>query len=457
MSNTFRRAVAISAAAAIAALGLAGCSSSGTSTPTDGKVTITVAEDVGLQPAAKKDIENRVAKFEKKYPNITVKPQEYKWTATTFSAQLAGGTLPNVFTVAFTDGKGLIQQHQVADISKEVAEYPWAKKLNSSVVKNGEDSKGEMLAVPIAAYGQALHYNRDLFTKAGLDPDKPPTTWAQIRKDAKQISEKTGQAGYATMTKDNTGGWTLTTMAYALGGRAESGVGAKTKATVNSQAFVDALDRLHDMRWKDDSMGSNFLYDWNGINQAFVAGQVGMYVSGGGNYSSLVAQNNIDPKMYGESVVPLQGEDAGALGGGTLAMVSTKSTAAEQEAAVKWIDYFYMENQFDQKTATSTAKAQADDKQAVGVPQVPVFDKATYDKYMGWIEPYVNVPVDQFKYYTDKEFEQPLLAEPAENTQDLYGALDPVVQAVLTDQNADIPSLLAAANTKVQALLDAAQ
>ncbi|MHA7987768.1 type 2 periplasmic-binding domain-containing protein [Rathayibacter sp. CAU 1779] len=454
MSLTFRRAVAITAAVAVSAIGLTACSS-GNGTTSDSKVSITVAEDVGLQPAAKKDIENRVAKFEKKYPNITVKPQEYKWTATTFAAQLAGGTLPDVFTVAFTDGKGLIQQHQVADISDQVAEYPWSKELNASVLKNGQDSKGNLLAVPIAAYGQALHYNRDLFKQAGLDPDKPPTTWAQIRKDAKQIAQKTGRAGFATMTQQNTGGWILTTMAYALGGRGESEDG--TKATVDSNAYTQALGLLHDMRWDDDSMGSNFLYDWNGINQAFVAGQLGMYISGGGNYASLVSQNAIKPAMYGETVIPLQGKDAGALGGGTLAMVSTKATKAQQDAAVKWIDYFYMENQFDEKTAKATAKAQKDDNQAVGVPQVPVFDKATYDKYMGWIAPYVNVPTKQFSYYTDKEFAQPLLAEPAANTQDLYGALDPVVQAVLTDQNADIPALLKAANTKVQGLLDAAQ
>ncbi|NNC12943.1 extracellular solute-binding protein [Planctomonas sp. JC2975] len=455
MSLTFRRAVAITAAVAVSAIGLTACTASGNGTTSNSKVSITVAEDVGLQPAAKKDIENRVAKFEKKYPNITVTPQESKWTATTFAAQLAGGTLPDVFTVAFTDGKGLIQQHQVADVSTQVAQYPWSKELNASVLKNGQDSKGKLLAVPIAAYGQALHYNRQLFKQAGLDPDKPPTTWAQIRKDAKQIAQKTGKAGFATMTQQNTGGWILTTMAYALGGRGESEDG--TKATVDSDAYAQALGLLHDMRWDDNAMGSNFLYDWNGINQAFVAGQLGMYISGGGNYASLVSQNSIDPAMYGESVIPLQGKDAGALGGGTLAMVSTKATKAQQDAAVKWIDYFYMENQFDEKTAKATAKAQKDDNQAVGVPQVPVFDKATYDKYMGWIAPYVNVPTKQFSYYTDKEFAQPLLAEPAANTQDLYGALDPVVQAVLTDQNADIPALLKAANTKVQGLLDAAQ
>ncbi len=51
-------------------------------------------------------------------------PQEYNWTATTFTAQLAGNTLPDVFTVPFTDGRGLIERKQIADISGLVDALP---------------------------------------------------------------------------------------------------------------------------------------------------------------------------------------------------------------------------------------------------------------------------------------------------------------------------------------------
>jgi hypothetical protein len=57
--------------------------------------------------------------------------------------------------------------------------------------------------------------------------------------------------------------------------------------------------------------------------------------------------------------------------------------------------------------------------------------------------------------FTSKIFDQPLINEPVAHTQELYAALDPVVQAVLTDPNADINALLDAANTQVQAVLDA--
>jgi hypothetical protein len=41
------------------------------------------------------------------------------------------------------------------------------------------------------------------------------------------------------------------------------------------------------------------------------------------------------------------------------------------------------------------------------------------------------------------------------DTQTLYADLDPVVQAVLTDQNANIDQLLNDANTQIQKAIDA--
>ncbi|MGI8416547.1 MAG: extracellular solute-binding protein, partial [Nakamurella sp.] len=305
-----------------------------------------------------------------------------------------------------------------------------------------------------AAYGQALHYNRALFTQAGLDPDKAPTSWDEVRADATRIAETTGKAGYATMKQGNTGGWILTSLAYAFGGRAQTVTGDKATATVNTPAFVKALTLMQQMRWQDNSMGANFLYDWNGINQAFASGQIGMYVSGGGNYSSLVSQNAINPKDYGETVLPLEGANAGALGGGTLAVVSAKAADDVQDASVKWIDFYYMSKLFDKDSAVRDAKTQSDSQQPVGAPQVPVFDKATYQQTVEWTKSYINVPVAQMAPYTTKEFDQQILPEPAKDTQALYGDLDPVVQAVLTDKNADVNKLLGDANNTIQSLLD---
>jgi multiple sugar transport system substrate-binding protein len=202
-------------------------------------------------------------------------------------------------------------------------------------------------------------------------------------------------------------------------------------------------------------MGSNFLLDWGGINQEFAAGKIGMYMGGSDVYGSLKQQNNINPDDYGLAALPLStSPEAGLLGGGTLAAVKANATEAEKAAAIKWIDYYYLGRLTNAKAAALDAKTLSDGKQPVGVPQLPLFDKATLDSYNGWIKSYINVPLGQMTSFTSGVYNQPLVPEPASHTQELYAALDSVVQAVLTKQNADVGALLAKANDDVQRIID---
>jgi ABC-type glycerol-3-phosphate transport system substrate-binding protein len=384
-----------------------------------------------------------------------VKSVQYQWTGPTFAAKLAAGTLPTVFTVPFTDGRTLGENGQLADLTDVVKKLPYFSKFNPAVIAEGTTSDGKVIALPTAAYAQALHYNRNLFQQAGLDPDKPPTTWDEVRADAKTIAQKTGKAGYAEMGKnDNTAGWILTTLAYALGGRMEDGTGKSAHATLDSDTTQQALQLLHDMRWSDNSMGNNFDWGWSDINQAFAAGQVGMFINGSDIYTNLVQASKIDPSIYGITTIPLaSSSDAGVLGGGTLAAVRPDAKDAEKAAAVKWIDYYYEQPLVDKAQAIRNAKTLIASKQPVGVPALPIFDKAQYDLENTWKQPYINVPQQQMTPFTTTIFDQTLIAEPAASTQSVYHALDPVVQAVLTDKNANIAQLLNGANDVAQSAI----
>ena len=455
--TTATRAAAV---AAVAALFAAGCSSSSSddskgSNPKKG-VTISVASLIpGSTKEASAQFANQVAEFEKANPTIHVKSVQYQWTGPTFAAKLAAGTLPTVFTVPFTDGRTLGENGQLADLTKQAKQLPYFGKYNPAVIAEGTTSAGKVIALPTAAYAQALHYNRKLFQQAGLDPDQPPTTWDEVRADAKQIAQKTGKAGYAEMGKnDNTAGWILTTVSYSLGGRMEDGTGKDAKATLDNPQTKQALQMLHDMRWSDNSMGHDFSWGWSDINQAFAAGQVGMFVNGSDIYTNLVQASKIDPAIYGVTTVPLAGGgSAGVLGGGTLAAVRPDASEAEKAAAVKWIDFYYEQPLIDQQQAIRNAKTLVASKQPVGVPALPVFDKQQYELANTWIKSYINVPQPQMAPFMDKIFDQPLVPEPAASTQSVYHALDPVVQAVLTDKNANIDQLLKAANEAAQAAI----
>jgi multiple sugar transport system substrate-binding protein len=446
--------VAMTVAAAVL-LGVCASTAAG-STASAKTVTISVASLIpGSTQAAINQFNAQVAEFEKANPTIKIKPVEYQWTGPTFAAKLAAGTLPTVFEVPFTDARTLGDNGQLADLTPYVKKLPYYKKYNPAVLAEGTTAKGKIVALPKGAYAQALHYNRSLFQEAGLNPNKPPTTWAQVRTDARIISQKTGKPGYVEMAKDdNTAGWILTTLVYSLGGRMETGTGTHAKATLDNKYTIQALNMLKAMRWTDNSMGSNFDYGWSDINQAFAAGNVGMYISGSDVYTNLVQAYNVNPSVYGVTTIPLtKNKTAGVLGGGTLAAVRPNASKSELAAAVKWIAFFYESPLVSKSQAVRNAQTLVANKQPVGVPALPIFDQKQYTLANTWIKPYINVPLGQMTPFLNGIFKQTLIPEPEASTQSVYHALDAVVEAVLTNKNTDVVQMLQQANDQAQSAI----
>src|SRR4051812_30717007 len=445
--------VLLAGVATLATVGaLVGCSAAG-GDAASGKTELRVATfPPGADKAAYDAFAAQEKQFEKEHPDIDVIGVEYEWEGPTFAVQLAGGSLPDVFTVPFTDAKTLLENGQLMDVTKEVTDLGYADKFNPIILEGVQDADGNIFGFPRQAYAMGLHYNRALFEAAGLDPDNPPTTWDEVREAAKAISEATGKAGYAQMTMNNTGGWQLTAGTVAHGGRTQvdNGDGTYT-STINNPGTVADLQFLHDLRWEDNSMGSNFLLDWGVINQEFAAGNIGMYTSGSDVYTALVRDFGLDPAVYGLTVIPLDGDDPGTLGGGDIAVVSPTVDDTVKAASVKWIDWYYMQKLLNKDAAIADAEALVASDQAVGTPVLPVLDQATYEESREWIADYINVPLDQMQGFFDGIFEQTPVGEAKGKTQEIYALLDAVVQAVLTDQNADIEALLDQADVDAQA------
>lgn len=408
---------------------------------------------------AKKGFAERVKAFEAENPNIDLDPREFAWDAATFPALLAGKQVPTVFQVPFTDGRILIARKQVSDITAEVKALPYGDKWNQDILAAAQDEAGNIFAIPTEAYANGFHYNRELFTAAGLDPDKPPTTWDEVRSTAKTIKDKTGKPGYVMMSANNTGGWQLTTAVYSLGGRMETlDASGKATATVNTPETKKILEYLKAMRWEDNSMGATFTYDWPTSNTDFGAGKFGMYTQGANVYNSLVGSFKIDPKTYGLAPLPVDASnpEAGTLTGGTLTVVVAGATDAEKQAAVKWIDYQYLSLFTEQEAAVADAKIKNEAKQPVGTPQTPIFDQASLDESNAWVKDFVNVPLDQMKPFVDALPTMKLIPEPPMATQAVYAVLDTVVQTVLTEKGANIDALLKAAEADAQKAIDKA-
>ncbi len=58
---------------------------------------------------------------------------------------------------------------------------------------------GDMLSMPFNVSTSVMFYNKDAFKRAGLDAEKPPTTWPELIKVAKTLREKNASAcGFTT-------------------------------------------------------------------------------------------------------------------------------------------------------------------------------------------------------------------------------------------------------------------
>ena len=68
-----------------------------------------------------------------------------------------------------------------------------------AVVSYYTDPNGNMLSFPFNSSTPILYYNRDIFTAAGLNPDQPPRTWAEMESMSRQIvSSGSAPCGFTT-------------------------------------------------------------------------------------------------------------------------------------------------------------------------------------------------------------------------------------------------------------------
>lgn len=452
MKKQFGTRVIVSIVAGATLLSLSACSA-GSTDSSDGKVTISVSNLPGSDaPEARKIFLDRVSAFEAENPNIDVEPSETIWAADTFQAMLAGGTMPTVMGVPFTEMSGLIERGQVADITDDIDQDSVLGDLNENVKAVAQNADGDVFGVPVAAYSMSLIYNRDLFAAAGLDPDAPPTDWDGVRAAAKAIDDKTDAQGFQTMTKDSTGGWILAAQSYSRGSELETLDGDTVKATVDNDATKDALEFYRSLRWDDNTMGSNFLLNWGDVNNSFAAGGVGMYVQGADVWDELVTNLGMSADAVGIAPLPQSDEGIGTLGGGNVRVISPKATPEEIKAGLEWVQFLDFSRYTDESVAVEEAKATIADGGSVGMPVVPVVDQSVYDQYLTWVDAEINVPRDHFTDYLESTSSLPIVPEPSYKAQELYAILDSVVQAVLTQEDASIDDLITKAQQSAEAL-----
>jgi multiple sugar transport system substrate-binding protein len=443
-----RRTVALLLAAGLSVAAAAACSKS--KDAAGGRVTITITgQPPQTQAFERKIFDADVKEFEASHPNIDVVPHEGYMEPKTFAAKLAGGRLEDVYYVYFTDPAQLIARRQAADITDYLAAVPHVADLQPQLLKVFSDDKGRVYGLPTVNYSMGLLYNRALFTRAGLDPDQPPSTWDEVRAAAKKIAALGGgTVGYADFSKNNQGGWHLTTEVYSVGGDVVRKDGDKWRAAFNGAEGRQVLQTLHDMRWVDNSMGSKQLLEIPDVQRMMGAGKLGMYLAAPDNVPTLVKQ--FEGKYADYGLAPMPGSKTTLIGGEGY-MINPKASPEKIRAGLTWLQWKFL----NPDRTESDIKRFVDAKLPVGLATPPtpdIWTGAVRTKTETLKAKYANVPVQNYRAFTEGSKDMQGRLEPP-NAQQVYTALDGVMQGVLTDRNADPDRLLSDAEKKVNSAL----
>ncbi|MFF9019744.1 ABC transporter substrate-binding protein [Streptomyces eurythermus] len=188
---------ALTAVAVALVLPLSACGSGGgdggtsdASGKVEGDITF---QTWNLRANFKDYFEDLIAAFEEKYPDTHVKwiDQPAEGYADKISADAGGGTLPDVVNVSPDLVAPLARAGLALDLDKAAARY---RKEYLTAAWAGHQVPGTTgtYAFPWYLNTGPLFYNKALFEKAGLDPEKPPRTYDELFADALEMAEKSG-------------------------------------------------------------------------------------------------------------------------------------------------------------------------------------------------------------------------------------------------------------------------
>ncbi len=152
-----------------------------------GTVQINFWESMSPTDANGKTLASLTAKFNASQSKIhvnLVSQSSYDDTWQKYQAGLSNGQLPDVVQLEDIDQQGVIDSRSILPVQSCIRATHYA---TSDFVQRALaywHTDGVQQAMPFSVSNPIVYYNKQSFTKAGLNPNTPPTTLAQLMKDA---------------------------------------------------------------------------------------------------------------------------------------------------------------------------------------------------------------------------------------------------------------------------------
>jgi sn-glycerol 3-phosphate transport system substrate-binding protein len=204
---------------------------------------------------------------------------------------------------------------------------------------------GKQWSMPFNTSNPMLYFNKDMFREAGLDPEKPPRTWAEFEEAARALTVKDA-SGKVTRPGAIFAiyGWFFEQFLAVSGGYYADNENGRTapatKATFNSPEGVAILDWWK--RMVDEGIMGNIGRNTTNVRNAFLAEQTAMIIESTAPLRGLI-DTTTGKFELGTSFLPRPNEEAyqksGTIIGGASVWILNGRPENEQQCAWEFVKY----------------------------------------------------------------------------------------------------------------------
>jgi multiple sugar transport system substrate-binding protein len=269
--------------------------------------------------------------YEKSHPGTTLELVNVPGSdlLTKLQASAQSRTLPDVVIGDLVTVPRMAKTGQAVDLKGLIPDSTWGD-IYPEMLKFGQQD-GKQVSIPVSSNTLAWMFNKDDFTKAGLDPANPPKTWDDVKAACATTKAKTNKPLFELFTQPGTDGegvtWNFQVSLWQAGGQFLTD--DNTKAAFNTDAGKKALSYWVDLV----KTGCSPLTQWGEFEKGkAVSAQEGSWMAG--------IWKPKPPFNFGVAQIPNAAESSPATNmGGEQAVVFTQDSA-KQQAAAKFLTWF---------------------------------------------------------------------------------------------------------------------
>jgi sn-glycerol 3-phosphate transport system substrate-binding protein len=292
---------------------------------------------VDLGGGLAKVIAGLVGDFNKTHPDIQVTATytgNYDVTLQKIQASKLAGTLPDVAVTEISSVPVLAALGAAQPIDELIASSGDKKLLDRfwpSMLLNCTYG-GKVYGVPFQRSTPVMYYNKDAFSEAGLDPERPPVTWDDLISVAQKLTTREGErtTRWGIELPLEAFNWFYYALTYANGGETLSTDG--TKVLWDEPKNIEALQFWHDLVNKYKVTPA--YTPWNDGPQEFAAGKTAMVWHSTGSQAFM--RQNVK-FHWGLGRIPRKIQFGPPSGGGNMLMYATDP--ARKKAAWTFITW----------------------------------------------------------------------------------------------------------------------